>query len=143
MATALETASLVMVPSGYEDGTLGSLQPLDGTGDFTFTRGSNISATRVNEDGYIEKGYDNLLLQSNTFNTTWEQASLNTPISGQAGYDGTSDAWLIESQVAFGQLYQNVSTSGVVSYSVYAKAGTCTSVNLQINATFSVTGFFF
>ena len=71
MATLLETASLVMVPSGYEDGTLGSLQPLDGTGDFTFTRGSNISATRVNEDGYIEKGYENLLLQSNSFDTTW------------------------------------------------------------------------
>ena len=50
---ALEAASLVMIPSGYQDGTLGSLKPLDGTGDFTFTRGSNISATRVNADGTL------------------------------------------------------------------------------------------
>ena len=69
---ALEAASLVMIPSGYEDGTLGSLKPTDGTGDFTFSRGSNISATRVTADGNIEKGYENLLLQSNTFDTTWQ-----------------------------------------------------------------------
>ena len=65
MSTALEAASLIMVPSGYDNGVLGSVKPTDGTGDFTFSRGSDISATRVNEDGYIEKGYENLLLQSN------------------------------------------------------------------------------
>ena len=65
MSNALEQASLIMVPSGYEDGTLGSLKPTDGSGDFTFSRGSNTSATRVNADGYIEKGYENLLEQSN------------------------------------------------------------------------------
>ena len=70
MSTALEAASLVMVPSGYEDGTLASVKPTDGTGDFTFSRGSDISATRVNADGYIEKGYENLLLQSNSFDTS-------------------------------------------------------------------------
>jgi hypothetical protein len=72
MSNALEQASLIMVPSGYEDGTLGSLKPTDGTGDFTFTRcggaaGCDLAATRVNADGYIEKGYENLLKQSNTF----------------------------------------------------------------------------
>ena len=75
MATLLETASLVMVPSGYEDGTLGSLVPTDASGDFTFTRGSNLSATRVNEDGVIEKGYENLLTYSNDFsNAAWVSA---------------------------------------------------------------------
>ena len=72
MANALEAASLVMIPSGYENGTLGSLKPTDGTGDFTFSRGSDISATRVNEDGYIEKGYENLLYPSNDFNGLFE-----------------------------------------------------------------------
>ena len=142
---ALESASLVMIPSGYEDGTLGSLKPTDGTGDFTFSRGSNLTATRIGEDGYIKKGYENLLLQSNSFDTTpsWQPASLNTPISGQSGYDNTNDAWLVESQVAYGQLYQNISASGVVSFSLYAKAGTCESVNLTINGSLSVTGTFF
>ena len=90
MANALESASLVMIPSGYEDGTLGSLKPTDGTGDFTFSRGSDISATRVNADGYIEKGYENLLTYSNDFsNADWTPFNASVT-SGQSGYDGSS-----------------------------------------------------
>ena len=111
-----------MVPSGYEDGTLGSLKPLDGTGDFTFTRGSDISATRVNEDGYIEKGYENLLLQSNSFDTTWVKSNASVT-SGQAGYDGTNDAWLLSKSAANGMEYQSISSSGVQTISIYAKKG--------------------
>jgi len=123
MATALETASLVMVPSGYEDGTLGSLQPLDGTGDFTFTRGSNISATRVNEDGYIEKGYENLLLRSNTFDTTWASVRVSES-TGFAGYDGADNAWKIVPNTQLGdhRLDQSTSVSGVWTFNIYAKA---------------------
>ena len=89
MSDALEQASLIMVPTGYENGTLGSLKPLDGTGDFTFSRGSDISATRVNEQGNIEKGYENLLLQSNTFSNAAWSGLFKT--SGILGYDGTND----------------------------------------------------
>ena len=142
MATALETASLVMVPSGYEDGTLGSLQPLDGTGDFTFTRGSNISATRVNEDGYIEKGYENLLLQSNSFDTTWIRTN-SIVTGGQEGYDGTNDAWLLTGLVGSHALTQNISNSGVATYSLYAKAGTGSGIRIRAigstNYTMNVT----
>ena len=130
MATALETASLVMVPSGYEDGTLGSLQPLDGTGDFTFTRGSNISATRINEDGYIEKGYENLVYYSNAFDAGtiyWDVRLINSIIGGQAGYDGSNDAWRLN-RVAGGEFIRSgsssnvTSVSGVHTCSIYAKA---------------------
>ena len=123
---ALEAASLVMIPSGYEDGTLGSLKPIDGSGDFTFTRGTDIGATRVAPDGYIEKGYENLLLQSNQFDTTWTKSSSITLTSGQSGYDGTSDAWLLESDGSAGvdSVFQSVSYSGVNTCSIYAKAGT-------------------
>jgi hypothetical protein len=120
---ALEAASLVMIPSGYEDGTLGSLKPTDGTGDFTFTRGSNISATRVNSDGYIEKGYENLLLQSNSFTTTWLQTDL-TATSGQSGYDGSNDAWLLSKSAANGRIRQYVTDTGIQTLSAYFKAGT-------------------
>ena len=133
MSNALEQASLIMVPSGYEDGTLGSLKPTDGTGDFTFSRGSNISATRVNADGYIEKGYENLLLQSNTFDTTW--ANINsTETSGQQGYDGSNDAWLLEKSAANGFIYQSISTSGVQTLSIYAKQGSANSIRLLVLA---------
>ena len=69
MATTYDKASLVMIPSGYKDDKLYSIKPTDGSGDFTFSRdGSGASpATRVNSDGNIEKGRENLLLQSNTF----------------------------------------------------------------------------
>jgi len=123
MATALESASLVMIPSGYEEGTLGSLQPLDGTGDFTFSRGSNLSATRVNQDGYIEKGYENLLLQSNQFDTTWTTSNASLT-GGQAGYDGSNDAWVLEKTNSGGSISQSVSANNLTTFSVYAKAAT-------------------
>ena len=131
MSTALEAASLVMVPSGYEDGTLASVKPTDGTGDFTFSRGSDISATRVNADGYIEKGYENLLLQSNSFTTSpWNIVGSHYNLtSGQVGYDGSNDAWLLEktttSNYYFGQSV--VSVGSVYTVSLRAKADSANS----------------
>ena len=132
MSNALEQASLIMVPSGYEDGTLGSLKPTDGTGDFTFSRGSDISATRVNADGYIEKGYENLLYPSNDFSGWQNINSVLTP--NQAGYDGTNDAWLFEATSAQGRRYKNISDTGVLTYSIYAKSGTADILRLRIDA---------
>ena len=95
---ALEAASLVMIPSGYEDGTLGSLKPLDGSGDFTFSRGSNISATRVNADGYIEKGRENLLLHSNDFSqSVWLKLN-GASVVGKTATDPfgvANNAWVV------------------------------------------------
>ena len=53
MSNAFDKASLVMLPHAYEDGKLYSLKPTDRSGDFTFSRGAD-TATRVNEQGYIE-----------------------------------------------------------------------------------------
>jgi len=91
--------------------------------DFTFTRGTNLTATRVGKDGYIEKGRENLLLQSNQFDTTWFNNG-TTETSGQTGYDGSSNAWLLEKTVAGGSIRQSIVFNGVGTYSVYAKAGT-------------------
>ena len=48
--------SLALIPSGYKGGsskgTLYSVVPADGTGDFDFTRSG--SATRINKEGLIE-----------------------------------------------------------------------------------------
>jgi len=131
MANALESASLVMIPSGYEDGTLGSLKPTDGSGDFTFSRGSDISATRVNADGYIEKGYENLLLQSNTFSdAAWGRVGVSVT-GGQSGYDGTNDAFNISISAAFAQINQSISSSNIKSFSIYAKSDTLGGVSLR------------
>jgi hypothetical protein len=116
-----EEASLVMVPSGYKDQKVYSSVPDDGSGDLTFSRASN--ATRVGPDGLIEKVRTNVLLQSNSFDTTWVNSN-STETSGQAGYDGTSNAWLLNKTGASGQVNQSVSSSGINTFSVYAKAGT-------------------
>jgi hypothetical protein len=85
-----DDASLAFLPSGAagKDGKAYSIKPTDGTGDFTFSRGSNLAATRVGADGLIEKGRENLLLQSNNFSTTWGKNNASVT-SGQSGYDGS------------------------------------------------------
>jgi len=119
----INDASLVMIPSGYKDGKLYSVKPTDGSGDFTFSRGSNLAATRVNSEGLIEKGRENLLLQSNTFSTTWIKSNVSVT-SGQSGYDGSNDAWQLSVSSSSYYMKQNLVTSNVQTFSVYAKAGT-------------------
>ncbi len=121
-----DDASLVFLPSGQagKDGKAYSMKPTDGSGDFTFSRGSNLTATRVDSNGLIEKGRENLLLQSNQFDTTWGLNGTSVT-SGQSGYDGTNDAWLLNSTTTgFPRISQNVTSSGVATYSIYAKAAT-------------------
>ena len=118
-----KSSSLAMIPTAYKDGKLYSVRPTDGSGDFTFSRGSNLAATRVASSGLIEKGRENLLLQSNQFDTTWTNTS-SAETSGFEGYDGTNNAWKLEKTGNGGRLRQTISLSGVNTFSVYAKAGT-------------------
>jgi hypothetical protein len=119
MSNIYDKSSLVLIPSGTKSGKVFSQKPVSGDGDFTFTRSS--AATRVNADGNIEKETQNLLLQSNSFDTTWVSSN-TTETGGQSGYDGTSDAWLLTKSAAYANLNQSVSASGVNTYSLYAKA---------------------
>jgi hypothetical protein len=115
-----DKASLVLIPSGTKEGVVFSQKPTNGDGDFTFTRAS--SATRVNSDGLIEKETQNLILQSNSFDTTWSTFNASAT-GGQSGYDGSSDAWLLSKSGNQGRVEQTISLSGVQTFSVYAKAG--------------------
>jgi len=129
-----DDASLAFLPSGAagKDGKAYSIKPTDGTGDFTFSRGSNLTATRIGADGLIEKGRENLLLRSNQFDTTW--ANIGTsPTSGQSGYDGSSDAWLLTKSAASARIQQSISVSGVKTISLYAKANASAGVTLRLD----------
>ena len=124
--TLFDEASLALIASGGagKDGKVYSVKPTDGSGDFTFTRGSNLSATRVNASQLIEKGRENVLFYSNDFSrANWTKAG-SVLTSGQTGYDGTNDAWLLEKNSANGNIYQPISLSGIASLSFYAKANT-------------------
>ena len=100
--------------------------------EFTFSRGADIAATRVNKDGLIEKYRENLLTYSNQFDTTWTTTNISLT-SGQSGHDGSNDAWLAQgnglgtSRLQHGGLDWS---NSVYTLSFYAKAGTESVVNV-------------
>ena len=128
MENLYNKASLVLTPQMVETGKVYSMKPEDRKGDFTFSRST--AATRVNASGNIEKETQNLLTYSNTFNT-WNSINLSLT-SGQSGYDGSSDAWLLTKSGGGGRIENSISKSGVHTFSVYAKAGTLNWIRLLI-----------
>lgn len=54
----LDTASLIVTPNGYKEGTLYSVIPSDGSGDMSVVRAT--TATRVNSAGLIESVANNI-----------------------------------------------------------------------------------
>jgi hypothetical protein len=136
-----DDASLAFLPSGAagKDGKAYSIKPTDGTGDFTFSRGSNLAATRVGPgpNYYIEKGRENLLLRSNSFDTTWTKSN-SSVTSGQSGYDGTNDAWLLENiSGSAAYIKQDKVVDGVQTASVYAKSGNVDYLYLRLGGSSS------
>jgi hypothetical protein len=127
MASTYDKASLVMIPSGTKTSKIFSQKPVNGDGDFTFSRSTG--ATRVNADGNIEKETQNLALQSNSFNN-WTNY-LTTETGGQADRSGGTSAWLLEKTGSGGSIYRTHSTSGVATFSAYVKAGTLNWVRLD------------
>ncbi len=125
-----DKSSLVLIPSGTKTGKVYSQKPVSGDGDFTFTRSS--AATRVNADGNIEKETQNLLLQSNSFDTTWTNVN-TTETGGQSDKDGGNTAWLLSKSAASARIEQSISQSGVQTFSVYAKAGSLNWIRLNID----------
>ena len=140
MASAYDKASLVMLPHATKDGKLYSVKPEDRSGDFTFSRGTD-TATRVNSSGLIEKERSNQILQSNSFDTTWINAS-TSEASGQADRNGGTDAWLLAKAGAGGYIYQAVSASGVFTQSIYAKAGTINWIRISNSGISSAIAYY-
>ena len=122
--TLYDQASIVLFPSGYKDNLLYSHKPTDGSGDFSYTRGTD-TGTVIGEDGYIKKERVNLLTQSNTFSSSdWSNERLVSPIqTGFTGYDGSSDAWKLipTTDNNTHRISQLDSQTGVKTFSVYLK----------------------
>ena len=133
-------ASLVMIPSAVKDGKLYSIRPTDGAGDFTFSRGSNLAATRVDVNGLIEKGRENLILYSQDFsNAAWVKSNVAITANQSDPIGGTS-AFLVENQSTSGNyIYQNNAPDGC--FSVYAKAGNRDSFSI-ISGTYGNGAYF-
>ena len=122
--------SKLIIRTSTLDGSIDNVsmkEVLVSDGDFTFSRGSNLAATRVDVNGLIEKGRENQILHSNAITTSpWGGPRIFSETQGHTGYDGSNNAWLIIPTTDNNTHYkvQSVSTtSGVNTISVYAKAG--------------------
>ena len=134
-----DDASLAFLPSGAagKDGKAYSIKPTDGTGDFTFSRGSNLAATRVGADGLIEKGRENLALYSNDFdNAYWISGAGTKPTCVQDQIDpfgNANNAWTITGAgTTYSRLMlpsQTISTT-MQTLSFFIKKGTKTSIEI-------------
>jgi hypothetical protein len=106
--------------------------------DFDFSRGSNLTATRVNSAGVIEKGRENMILDSNNFDSDsdWSATRVALRTDDQAGYDSTNNATKLQSTAEDGtsRIYLDNSPDwdGVHTFSVFMKKGTAEGVLLQI-----------
>jgi hypothetical protein len=126
-----DDASLVLVPSGYKNGVVFSQKPMDANGQLTFTRASG--ATRVGPNGYIEKVRENLILQSQTFQTTWVPVRSSVSADTTTAPDGTATADTLFDSVDNNLHYvsQNFSSlTGPATISVYAKANQLSQIQL-------------
>jgi hypothetical protein len=133
MSSFYDDASLVVIPSGYKTSKVYAEKPTDGSGDLAFTRTGD-TATRVNSAGLIEKVRTNLVLQSNTFSTTWASAGSGaTRTSGQTDPDGGTAAWLLAKLGTTGRIEQTITMSAnEQTFSIVAKKGTANFLFLNV-----------
>jgi len=130
MSDLLNSASLVMIPSGYKEDVVYSPVPTDGSGDLSFTRASN--GTRINSAGLVEVCPWNLLEQSEDFsNAYWTKVNATITSNSTTAPNGTTTADTITDNSTNGVhcviLYSTWATSQQTA-SVYAKAGTSSKI---------------
>lgn len=87
----LQTASLLLIPSGYKGGKLYSEIPTSGAGDSTWTRASD--GTRTNASGVIQRVPWNLWQRSEEFmNVAWIKSNTSITANTTTSPNGTLTA---------------------------------------------------
>jgi hypothetical protein len=121
----LNTASLIVTPNGYKEGTLYSVIPTTGAGDMSVVRAT--TATRVNSAGLVELVPYNLLTWSEDFsNADWTKSNVTISANALTAPNGTLTADKLVEDSSNGLHYINIpastTPSGTNTLSVYAKA---------------------
>jgi hypothetical protein len=123
----LDTASLIVTPNGYKEGTLYSVIPSDGSGDMSVVRAT--TATRVNSAGLVELVPYNLLTWSEAFdNADWlkfgsitANANATTSPNGIASADSLIPQ-AVNGTFAVAQPYTKSTEPTSYTFSGYAKS---------------------
>lgn len=100
MSDLLNSASLVMIPSGYKEDVVYSQIPTSGAGDLTFTRASN--GTRVNNAGLVEVCPWNLIDNSQTF-SSWSKVEIGQTVTVTDNFVTAPNGTLTGAKVVFSQ----------------------------------------
>jgi hypothetical protein len=129
MSDLLNSASLVLIPSGYKEDVVYSAVPTDGSGDLSFTRASN--GTRINSAGLVEVCPWNLLQQSEAFSNTsiWNvlngaSVSANTAVAPNG--TTTADTLTFSTNASSNVFCYPSAPIGKINVSVYAKTASGT-----------------
>jgi len=99
MANLLEEASILLTPTAYNDGSMLSVKPENGDGDFTFSR--NSAATRVNAQGLVENVQilsSNLVLNGD-FSEEGSEEVLNGDFANGSTDWNLRDAWVVSNGI--------------------------------------------
>jgi hypothetical protein len=118
----LDTASLIVTPNGYKEGTLYSVIPSDGSGDMSVVRAT--TATRVNSAGLVELVPYNLLSYSEQFNNgVWGAVDTTITANTTTAPNGTLTADTMTITSSTSRTFQTTSLGkGTYTASVYIKA---------------------
>jgi hypothetical protein len=136
----LDDASLLVTPNAEKATKLYSIIPANGNGDFSVTRAT--TATRVNAAGLVELVPYNLLQYSERFSMSpWSLINGATIAANTTtAPDGTLTAdTLTFNGTAFGQIQQasTRTTGDVLTFSLWIKSNTFTSIDLYIGSSLS------
>jgi hypothetical protein len=134
MSDLLNSASLVLIPSGYKEDTVYSVVPSDGSGDLSFTRASN--GTRVNSAGLVEVVAWNFNTNSEIFTTGWGADGTSTATDNFAtAPNGTLTAAKVVANSANGYAYKNIPVLAPNTYtlSYYVKASASATISINKN----------
>jgi len=115
----LDTASLIVTPNGYKEGTLYSVIPSDGSGDMSVVRAT--TATRVNSAGLVELVPYNILGYSEMFdNAYWNKGNSSVTADVTTAPNGTLTAdKIIESTSNSGHFIEReIFTSSGQAYTI-------------------------
>jgi len=130
MSDLLNSASLVMIPSGYKEDIVYSAVPTDGSGDLSFTRASN--GTRINSAGLVEVvAWNEISYSEQLQNAAWTKQNSGTTFTLTDNFttapNGTTTAckytWTaMDSAGKYFSAYQSFNLpSNQYTFSVYMK----------------------
>ena len=123
MSDLLNSASLVMIPSGYKEDVVYSEVPTNGNGDLSFTRASN--GTRVNSAGLVEVCPWNLATNSENY-TLWNLANVTVTANDITAPNGTLTADKLTISNNANDVKQTISVmpNSVYTWTFYVYGGT-------------------